>query len=299
MRTRFAPSPTGPLHLGHAYSALRAHDLAKDASGTFLLRIEDIDQGRSRKEWEALIHEDLCWLGLSWETPVLRQSERWGAYRDALDSLWQRGLLYVCTCNRRDVLSAASAPNEGEPLVGPDGIVYPGTCRSKPRTITALPDGVALRLNMSLALKESGIERSGRWDAAPENGKFRAFQETGSGPNGETGIIHSAFGHLLDNIGDVVLARRDFGTSYHLSVVVDDAFQGITHVVRGEDLFDATLIHVLLQHLLSFETPTYMHHRLVRDETGNRLAKRHDSMAISTYREAGATPDDIRGLVGL
>ena len=299
MRTRFAPSPTGPLHLGHAYSALRAHDLAKDAGGKFILRIEDIDQGRSRKEWEALIHEDLRWLGLSWETPVLRQSERQDAYRAALDSLWQRDLLYVCTCNRRDVLSAASAPNEGEPLVGPDGIVYPGTCRSKPRTHTAVPDGIALRLDMSSALKQFGMERSGLWEAARENGTFQAFQETGSGPNGEVGIIHSSYGHLLDNIGDVVLARREFGTSYHLSVVVDDAFQDVTHVVRGEDLFDATLIHVLLQNLLGFEAPTYMHHRLVRDEAGNRLAKRHDSMAISTYREAGATPADIRSLVGL
>ena len=299
MRTRFAPSPTGPLHLGHAYSALRAHDLAMDAGGTFVLRIEDIDQGRSREEWEALIQEDLRWLGLSWETPVLRQSERREAYRAALDSLWQRGLLYVCTCNRRDVLSAASAPNEGEPLVGPDGIVYPGTCRSKPRTHTILPDGVALRLNMSLALKRFGTERSGRSEATHESGRFQAFREAGRGPNGDTGIIHSSCEHLQNNIGDVVLARRDFGTSYHLSVVVDDAFQGITHVVRGEDLFDATLIHVLLQHLLGLETPTYVHHGLLRDESGNRLAKRHDSMAISSYREAGATPAGIRRLVGL
>ena len=299
MRTRFAPSPTGPLHLGHAYSALRAHDLAEDIGGKFVLRIEDIDQGRSRKEWEALILEDLRWLGLSWETPVLRQSGRREAYRAALDSLWQRGLLYVCTCNRRDVLAAASAPNEGEPLVGPDGVVYPGTCRSKPRTHSRLPDGVALRLDMSSALKQFGVEPSGLGATTPESGRFQAFQETGHGPNGETGIIHSSYEHLLNNVGDVVLARRDFGTSYHLSVVVDDAFQNITHVVRGEDLFDATLIHVLLQHLLGLETPTYMHHGLVRDEVGNRLAKRHDSMAISSYREAGATPAGIRSLVGL
>ncbi|MDE0210498.1 MAG: tRNA glutamyl-Q(34) synthetase GluQRS [Boseongicola sp.] len=299
MRTRFAPSPTGPLHLGHAYSALRAHDLAKKAGGRFILRIEDIDQGRSREEWEALIHEDLCWLGLSWETPVLRQSERRVAYRTALDSLWQRGFLYVCTCNRRDVLSAASAPNEGEPLVGPDGIVYPGTCRSKSRTHSPLPDGVALRLNMSLALKQFRAERSDLGASAPDGGRFQAFQETGRGPNGETGTIHSSYGHLLNNIGDVVLARRDFGTSYHLSVVVDDAFQDITHVVRGEDLFEATLIHVLLQHLLGLEVPAYLHHRLLRDDCGNRLAKRHDSMAIRSYREAGATPADIRDLVGL
>lgn len=299
MRTRFAPSPTGPLHLGHAYSALRAHDLAKSAGGKFILRIEDIDQGRSREEWEALIHEDLHWLGLTWEIPVLRQSERRAAYRAALDSLWQRDLLYVCTCNRRDVLSAASAPNEGEPLVGPDGIVYPGTCRSKPRTHTSPPEGVALRLNMSSALKQVGMERSGRGATAPESGRFLAFHETGSGPNGETGFIRSPYAYLLNNVGDVVLARRDFGTSYHLSVVVDDAFQDISHVVRGEDLFDATLIHVLLQHLLGLEAPTYMHHRLLRDESGNRLAKRHDSMAIRSYREAGATPADIRNLVGL
>ncbi len=287
------------MHLGHAYSALRAHDLARDAGGEFILRIEDIDQGRSRKEWAALIHEDLRWLGLSWESPVLRQSERRDAYRAALDSLWQRGLLYVCTCNRRDVLSAASAPNEGEPLVGPDGIVYPGTCRSKPRAHRDLPEGFALRLDMSSALKESGMERSGLREAAPGGGRFPAFRETGSGPDGETGLIHSSYAHLLDRVGDVVLARRDFGTSYHLAVVVDDAFQGITHVVRGEDLFDATLIHALLQRLLGLEAPVYMHHRLLRDESGNRLAKRRDSMAIRSYREAGATPDDIRNRAGL
>ncbi len=298
MRTRFAPSPTGPLHLGHAYSALRAHDLARDAGGEFLLRIEDIDQGRSRTEWAELIDEDLRWLGLSWKTPALRQSRRQDAYRAALGTLWRMGLLYVCSCSRRDVLSAASAPNEGEPPCGPDGVVYPGTCRSKPRTNDALPEGVALRLDMSAALKRLGAEPPGSC-ATPESGGFSAFRETGRGPNGETGIIHATCRHMLDRVGDVVLARRDIGTSYHLSVVVDDAFQGITHVVRGQDLFAATPIHVLLQLLLGLEAPVYMHHRLLRDGSGRRLAKRHDSMAIRSYREAGAMPADIRRLAGL
>ncbi|SEM41756.1 glutamyl-Q tRNA(Asp) synthetase [Loktanella fryxellensis] len=263
--TRFAPSPTGPLHLGHAYSAMLAHDMAMAAGGTFLLRIEDIDQTRARPQWEAQILDDLHWLGLTWPTPVMRQSDRGPAYDAALDALWQRGLLYPCTCNRRDILTAASAPQEGAPM-GPDGVIYPGTCSGKPRS-GPRPTDSALRLDTSLALQ--GNDAHGLPDDVPTT------------------------------IGDVVLARRDMGTSYHLSVVVDDAAQGVTHVLRGEDLSDATPIHILLQRLLGLVTPTYRHHRLIRDEAGKRLAKRDDARAIAIYRADGASPQDIRAMVGL
>ncbi|SIS71596.1 glutamyl-Q tRNA(Asp) synthetase [Roseivivax lentus] len=286
MRTRFAPSPTGPLHLGHAYSVLLAHDMAQAAGGTFLLRIEDIDQSRARPEWEALIYEDLRWLGLDWEAPVMRQSERLPAYRAALETLWSRGLLYPCSCTRRDIQDAVSAPQEGaEPSVGPDGLVYPGTCRPEAPPQGPMPDRAVLRLDMARAL--SVLDAPLR------------HEETGRGPGGETGQIAIPGDSLLRAAGDVVLARRDMGTSYHLSVVVDDAEQRVSHVVRGEDLFEATPIHVLLQRLLGFTSPIYHHHRLIRDAAGKRLAKRDDARAIRTYRDEGLTPADIRAKVGL
>ena len=289
IRTRFAPSPTGPLHLGHAYSAILAHDMALEARGEFILRIEDIDQARSKPEWEALIYEDLAWLGLSWEAPVWRQSERLERYRGALEALWQRGLLYPCTCKRADILAAASAPQEGaQPVFGPDGIVYPGTCGGKPRPPEVsgeLPEGVALRLDMPAALEEIG---GALW-----------FEETGHGPEGQHGRVDMSPVALVERVGDVVLSRKDHLGSYHLSVVLDDADQGITHVTRGEDLFEATKIHVVLQRLLGLPTPVYHHHRLIRDEAGKRLAKRDDARAIWTYRAEGATPADIRRMVGL
>lgn len=280
--TRFAPSPTGPLHLGHAYAAILAHDMARDSGGCFLLRIEDIDQSRARPEWEAAIYDDLAWLGLSWETPVMRQSDRLPAYRTALDTLRARGLIYPCACTRRDIDAALSAPQEGaDPIIGPDGPVYPGTCRPAPgRPEITAPDA-ALRLNMAHAVAETGQT---------------AFTETGSGtPHLVTTTAEAA----ITRIGDIVLARRDMGTSYHLSVVVDDAAQGITHVTRGEDLFEATRIHVILQRLLGLPTPVYHHHRLVRDDHGKRLAKRDDARALAKYRAEGATPADIRRMVGL
>ncbi len=284
MRTRFAPSPTGPLHLGHAYSAILAHDMATAAGGTFLLRIEDIDQGRARPEWEAAIYDDLHWLGLSWPVPVMRQSDRLPTYRAALESLWTRGLLYPCTCRRRDIQEAAQAPQEGgAPLMGPDGLVYPGTCRVTPRD-GPMPLDQALRLDMRLASKHTGIIE---------------FSESGSGPSGQAGTVRVDPNTLIHEIGDIVLSRRDMGTSYHLSVVIDDAAQGITHVVRGQDLFDATAIHVVLQRLLGLPTPEYHHHTLIRDESGKRLAKRDDARAISRYRADGDTPDDIRRRIGL
>jgi glutamyl-Q tRNA(Asp) synthetase len=284
MITRFAPSPTGPLHLGHAFSALAAYDMARAAGGQFLLRIEDIDQTRARTEWEAQIYDDLHWLGIVWPEPVMRQSTRGAAYRAVLKDLFQNGFLYGCACNRRDILAAASAPQEGvEPPTGPDGILYPGTCRG---TETALlppgTPGIAHRLDMARAAMGS-----------------YAFTETGEGPNGESGEITFSAEAAVALLGDIVLARRDGFVAYHLAVVLDDAAQGITHVVRGQDLFEATRIHVVLQRLLGLPTPIYHHHRLIRDEAGKRLAKRDDARAIAKYREDGASPGDIRRLVGL
>ena len=280
--TRFAPSPTGPLHLGHAFSALLAWDKARAVGGRFLLRIEDIDPTRCRPDWEAQIYDDLRWLGLRWEDPVMRQSERSVAYAKALDDLWARGMLYPCHCTRRDIAAAASAPQEGgDPLTGPDGMIYPGTCRGRART-GSRPRGAALRLDSARA-------------AAPGT----TFRETGAGPDGQTGQQVLTPGEITSDIGDIVLSRKDFIGSYHLSAVLDDAAQGVTHVIRGQDLFEATFIHVILQRLLNLSTPVYHHHRLIRDEAGKRLAKRDDARAIATYRAAGATPDDIRAMVGL
>ncbi|MEM7471094.1 MAG: tRNA glutamyl-Q(34) synthetase GluQRS [Pseudomonadota bacterium] len=287
-RTRFAPSPTGPLHLGHAYSAILAHDMAMAHGGEFLLRIEDIDQSRARPEWEQQIYDDLDWLGLTWSTPVLRQSDRVTHYATQLDALWGRKLLYQCNCNRKDIAAAIAAPQEGVTLVGPDGPVYPGTCRKKQiaeEVAQPMPTGQVLRLKMKYATL-----------ASPDG---FSFVETGSGTDGETGRISFAAHEVNRNIGDIVLARRDMGTSYHLSVVLDDAAQGITHVIRGQDLFEATKIHVVLQQLFDLQTPTYHHHKLIRDDQGKRLAKRDDARAISKYREDGYTPDDIRKMVGL
>lgn len=282
--TRFAPSPTGPLHLGHAFSALTAFDRARERDGRFLLRIEDIDRQRSKPEWEAQIDADLRWLGLTWETPVLRQSERIAIYRAALDTLWQRDLLFACTCNRRDVLAAISAPQEGVPT-GPDGVIYPGTCRHRTRSSgEAVPPGAALRLDMRRAIKSLGSEAFG-------------FTETGDGV--PAGQIRFTADDAISGLGDIILSRKDFPGSYHLSVVLDDADQGITEVVRGADLFEATKIHVILQRLLQLPTPDYHHHRLIRDDAGRRLAKRDDARAIAAYRTDGATPGDIRRMVGL
>lgn len=278
--TRFAPSPTGPLHLGHAYSVLLAHDLARAEQGRFLLRIEDIDQSRARPRWEAQIYDDLTWLGLSWEQPVMRQSERQSAYDAALDDLWARGLLYPCYCTRADIAAATSAPQEGAPQFGPDGVIYPGTCRVLLIPQAARPRDTALRLNMAKACASLAC----------------AFEFTEHGMNEPVSFTSS---DLVNSVGDIVLARRDMGTSYHLSVVLDDAEQGITNVIRGKDLFEATQIHVLLQKLLGLPHPQYLHHLLIRNDAGKRLAKRDDARAISLYRAEGATPQDIREMVGL
>ncbi len=279
--TRFAPSPTGPLHLGHAYSALLAHDMARVASGTFLLRIEDTDIARSRPEWEAQIFDDLRWLGLDWPEPVLRQSEHLARYDRALDALAARGLIYPCSCTRADIRAALSAPQEGvetPPL-------YPGTCRHRP--MSDRKEGDALRLDLARSI-----------DALPGGAAgLGAFTETGPCHPG----VHPVTADILaSDHGDAVLGRKQIGTvSYVLAAVLDDAAQGITEVVRGADLYQITFLQVLLQKLLQLSTPTYHHHRLIRDETGKRLAKRDDARALARYRAEGASPADIRRMVGL
>jgi glutamyl-Q tRNA(Asp) synthetase len=286
--TRFAPSPTGPLHLGHAYSALLAHDMARAVGGQFLLRIEDIDSTRARPAWERQIYDDLRWLGIFWDAAPLRQSDRLPIYRTALQRLWEQGLIYPCTCTRRDIVEALSAPQEGvEPPIGPDGPVYPGTCRSKPRTGAELPLDVALRLDIGAALRALPYDdRLGFWETGRPTGKA------------ETRIaVHAD--DLHTQVGDIVLSRRDFPGSYHLSVVLDDAAQAVSHVIRGEDLFEATRIHVLLQRLLDLPTPVYHHHRLIRDDADRRLAKRDDARAIARYRAEGISVGEIRAMVGL
>ena len=290
MITRFAPSPTGPLHLGHAYSALLAYDMAVASGGKFLLRIEDIDQTRCRPEWETQIYDDLRWLGVWWDEEPIRQSDRTAAYAAAVDRLRQH-MLYDCTCSRSDIAMALSAPQEG--VSGPEGPVYPGTCRPHDpfNTVCSLTPNGSLRLNMAVAVLSAPERQVG--------GYAYQFRETGHGPRGETGLVTVQASEAIAEVGDVVISRRGLGTSYHLSVVLDDAAQNITHVVRGEDLFDATRIHVVLQHLLHLPTPTYHHHRLIRDVTGKRLAKRDDARAISLFRAEGATPGDIRRMVGL
>ncbi|MEM7320625.1 MAG: tRNA glutamyl-Q(34) synthetase GluQRS [Pseudomonadota bacterium] len=276
---RFAPSPTGPLHLGHAYSALLTWDKAQAEGGQFLLRIEDIDQSRSRPHWERQIYEDLAWLGLRWPDPVLRQSDRLHRYESALSVLSSQGLIYPCTCKRADIEAAAGAPQEGVPQFGPDGRIYPGTCRDRALD-DAGPDD-ALRLHMRKAVTAAGS---------------RAFAETGPKFAGTHPLDPDL---LIQEVGDVVLRRKQMGGSYHLSVVIDDADQNVTHVTRGSDLFEATPIHVLLQSLLGLPTPLYHHHHLIRDDAGKRLAKRDDARAIAKFRADGATPQDIRALVGL
>ncbi len=272
--TRFAPSPTGPLHLGHAFAALTAAAQAAQG-GKFLLRIEDIDQPRCRPDHETAIYADLRWLGLSWPEPVLRQSERLPAYGAALARLHALGVTYACTCTRGDIRAALGAPQEGV-AHGPDGPVYPGICRHAGHPA----QGAAIRLDMARALDLACM---------PD------FRE--DGPE-HPGHHHTTRDEMLHSIGDVVLARRDIGTSYHLAVVVDDAAQGITLVTRGVDLFAATPLQRLLQRLLNLPEPRYHHHRLIRDDTGKRLAKRDDARALALYRADGATPAEIRGLLG-
>jgi glutamyl-Q tRNA(Asp) synthetase len=256
--TRFAPSPTGLLHLGHAYAAL----IARASGERFLLRIEDIDTGRARPEFEAAIYEDLAWLGLEWETPVLRQSERSGAYADALSRWDALGLLYPCFCTRKDIAAAGGAPH------GDEGPLYPGTCRDAHR---AREGAYALRLDAAKASAMTGPLE---------------FVEHG------TPVAVDPL-----KLGDVVLARKEMPAAYHLAVVVDDAHQGVTLVTRGEDLLPATHVQRLLQALLGLPALAYAHHKLILDAQGRKFSKRDESVTLRELRASGVTAEEVRQLL--
>jgi glutamyl-Q tRNA(Asp) synthetase len=276
--TRFAPSPTGLLHRGHAFSALTAFAAAREASGRFLLRIEDIDAGRCRPEFETAIKDDLAWLGLAWEEPVVRQSQRLPAYRAALDRLSARGLLYRCFRTRKDALDDIGRAPHGPADRLTTGPLEPG------EETRFLAEGRPFAWRLSLAAAERAI------------GGFSnlTFIEEGAGPEGE----HGAIATRPDVAGDVILARKDLGVSYHLAVVVDDAWQGVTHVIRGDDLFAAAHIQRLLQALLELPTPAYRHHRLLLRSDGKRFAKRDTAETLAGLRAHGATAGAIRAELG-
>lgn len=306
---RFAPSPNGYLHLGHAYSALLNFDFARGCNGRFLLRIEDIDTGRARPEYEAAIYEDLAWLELDWERPVRRQSEHFGDYARALERLDEMGLIYACDCKRSDIASAAAAKPDW--TRDPDGSpLYPGTCRIKPRRPARevlAQGGAALRLDMRMASTLGGQGLAWReFGPLPSSSGRSAADEpvqAASHERGSTRCARSDEGRIVRadpaRWGDVVLARKDTPASYHIAVVVDDALQGVTDVVRGRDLLEATSLHRLLQRLLDLPAPDYLHHGLVLDEKGEKLAKSVASTALRDLRARGCTPADVRRRIGL
>jgi glutamyl-Q tRNA(Asp) synthetase len=273
--TRFAPSPTGYLHLGHAYSALLAWRRAREVGGRFLVRLEDIDATRCRAEFADAALADLAWLGIDWDGAVRRQSAHFADYRAALDRLAARGLVYPCFCTRAaiqaEIARAGSAPH------GPEGPLYPGTCRGRDgderRARIAAGDAFALRLDVGRAF--AGV---GELDWIDEQAET---------------VRADPASH-----GDVVLARKEVPTSYHLAVTVDDALQGVTLVTRGEDLFTATHIHRLLQALLGLPVPRYHHHKLLTDARGRRYAKRDRALTLRALREAGSSPAEVRALAG-
>jgi glutamyl-Q tRNA(Asp) synthetase len=259
MLTRFAPSPTGDLHLGHAYSAVLAHDAARAAGGQYLIRIDDIDGSRSREEYVGASLADLAWLGLGWDSEPVRQSARLGDYAAALDTLRARNLVYPCFCTRADIAASLSAPH------GPSGAVYPGTCRTLSKTeqqrrMAAEPH--CWRLDMARAVTHVGA---------------LTWEEEGEGPRPADPLAH----------GDIVLARKDAPASYHLASTLDDAAMGVTHVIRGGDLIAATDVHRLLQALLDLPTPLYRHHALVCGSDGKRLAKRDAAASLAALRATG------------
>ncbi len=284
---RFAPSPNGPLHLGHALAALTAYRAAETAGGRFLLRIEDIDTTRCRAEYEAAIHDDLAWLGLDWEKPVRKQSEHFDDYRQALDRLQAMGLLYTCYASRseiaadiaaREVVSGQSWPRD------PDGAAHVPKDVLDAREVAkraAAGAPFSLRLDMAAALER--VPGPLHW------------LESGTGPEGETGEVRADPAAW----GNVVLARKDIPTSYHIAVVIDDELQEITHVVRGHDLYHATSVHRLLQELLDLPAPIYRHHRLLNDPAGRKLSKSDGDTGLGALRRRGLTAAEIVDLVGL
>jgi glutamyl-Q tRNA(Asp) synthetase len=280
-RTRFAPSPTGFLHLGHAFAAIKAHDSAD--RNEFLVRIEDLDIGRARSEFTTAIYEDLRWLGLTWREPVLQQSSRSDAYRAALDKLERRSLVYPCFCTRRQIAEEIARSVEAPHSVKA-GATYPGTCRlltvAEREHRIAAGDSYALRLDATKAVNLCPALQ---------------FDEHGGGPNGEFGRL------IVDPLlfGDMVLARKDSPAAYHLAVVVDDAFQDVTLVTRGDDLFSSTHIQRVLQHLLELPVPRYAHHRLILDEQGRKFSKRDHAVTLRSLRGMGVTPAQIRQRLGL
>jgi glutamyl-Q tRNA(Asp) synthetase len=283
---RFAPSPNGYLHLGHAYSAMLNADLARETGGRLLLRIEDIDTTRCKPEFEAAIDEDLTWLGLSWERPPRRQSRHFAEYRAALEKLAALGLIYPAFESRAEIARLIADQQEQAPAPrDPDGApLYPGTARalSPEARERLLRSGApyALRLDMVAARAHVGD---------------LSWTERGEGPNGETGRVTADPAAW----GDVIIARKETPTSYHLAVVVDDALQGVTEVVRGQDLFWSTSVHLILQQLLGLPQPLYRHHRLIRDAAGEKLSKSTDATGLRELRAAGVTPAEIRRRVGL
>ncbi len=283
---RFAPSPTGRLHLGHALSALLNFQLAQERGGVFLLRIEDIDTARLREEHVTAIYDDLNWLGLAWPEPVLRQSTRFAAYDAALADLKAQQLVYPCFCTRGDVAratTALAATGAGQASCDPDGaVVYPGTCRDLPADMASqritLGEPHCWRLDMARAVV-----------ALPSVLAFEVESESGE---------HVAMTAQPERWGDVVLARKDLAASYHLAVVIDDAFQDVSHVVRGRDLEAATDIHRVLQGLFHLPVPVYRFHDLVHDEAGIKLAKSRGSRALADLRREGVGPDEVRCMLG-
>ena len=274
--TRFAPSPTGFLHLGHAHSALLGHRTAREAGGRFLLRIEDIDRTRCKPEFERAIFDDLHWLGIDWEQPVRRQSDHFSDYGAALSRLESGGLLYPCFCSRKDIAAAASAPHEGET------VIYPGTCRGLDPILAAERKAAgapfALRLNTAEAVRRSGPLAF--LEAEPDGSNLR---ETRAEP---------------ERFGDVVLGRRDIPASYHLCATLDDHLQGVTLVIRGEDLRPATHLHRLLQAVLGLASPQYRHHLLLTNESGVRLSKRDGAVALRALRDRGLSASAVRKMAG-
>lgn len=277
--TRFAPSPTGFLHLGHAHSALAGWRAARAAGGRFLLRIEDIDRDRCRPAFTDAILEDLAWLGIDWDGPVRRQSDHMDDYQDALTRLEALGVIYPCFCSRAEIQAEIAAA--GQAPHGPDGPLYPGTCRRL--------DPAERRARMA-----AGQPHAMRLDAARAAalaGPLTWREEEGEGLAGRTAVDPMA-------LGDVVLARKDIGSSYHLSVTVDDHLQGVTLVVRGRDLHAATHLHRLIQALLGLREPTYRHHLLLTNAAGERLAKRDGALSLRALREAGRSPAEVRAMAG-